>query len=289
MPTDVVPDPVRRPLRPTLDDVWASLPVLVPMLVRSSSLWSRSTLPTRCVRSILTLYRRAPVVDPFTFTAACAPWRINSGERSRSCDRAPRRVRGGRRAPGRVDRRLVRTAGDAAPSETGLDQDLVVALTRGLLRVPAGAGDAAAAVRSAALRSERLAAGGSGRAPTSYVVGSSRSVFCGRTPTGASCSSRCRADLRASRTRRTDDPRWRATVALTAMCAVATLVNPFGVQAWVYVAELSNTAVIRRTITEWEPMSVSTFAGVAFFSPPSRSPAGWRGARTPWDGPICSG
>ena len=62
------------------------------------------------------------------------------------------------------------------------------------------------------------------------------------------------------------------------------LVNPFGFGVWRYVKDLSTDPTIRDTITEWAPMSVSTFSGAAFFVTAAVI-AGWlaRGTRpVPW-------
>ena len=79
-------------------------------------------------------------------------------------------------------------------------------------------------------------------------------------------------------------PGWRRMARFAVGCAVATLVNPFGAGVWSYVVELSTNPVIRQTITEWAPMSVSTFAGTAFFLTAALI-AGWLARRegvVPW-------
>jgi hypothetical protein len=61
------------------------------------------------------------------------------------------------------------------------------------------------------------------------------------------------------------DPEARRMLIVTAVTAVATLLNPFGFGAWIYVVDLSTNPVIRRTITEWEPVSIDGIAGWALF------------------------
>jgi hypothetical protein len=51
---------------------------------------------------------------------------------------------------------------------------------------------------------------------------------------------------------------------LRAVATAATLLNPFGLDAWRYAYRISTNPVIRDTISEWRPVSLTTFAGVAF-------------------------
>jgi hypothetical protein len=46
---------------------------------------------------------------------------------------------------------------------------------------------------------------------------------------------------------------------------LATTVNPFGYRVWSYAAGLATDPVIRRTIAEWQPPTIETYTGVAFF------------------------
>ncbi len=65
---------------------------------------------------------------------------------------------------------------------------------------------------------------------------------------------------------------------------LATLASPFGPAAWSYVVSLSTNPIIRTTITEWQPIDLSSFTGVAFFGS-AAAIAGWlaiRGRPTPW-------
>jgi hypothetical protein len=61
------------------------------------------------------------------------------------------------------------------------------------------------------------------------------------------------------------DPDARRMFLVTAVTAVATLLNPFGFGAWAYVIDLSTNPVIRKTIVEWEPVSIDGIAGWALF------------------------
>jgi hypothetical protein len=65
---------------------------------------------------------------------------------------------------------------------------------------------------------------------------------------------------------------------------VATFVNPFGPGVWTYAFSLSTNPIIRKSVTEWAPIDLGSFAGVAFFAT-AAAIAGWlalRGVRTPW-------
>jgi len=74
-------------------------------------------------------------------------------------------------------------------------------------------------------------------------------------------------------------------VALVGICAVgATLLNPFGFHVWTYVVALSTDPIIRTSVSEWAPVTVSSFQGAAFFATAAAG-AGWlvlRRERTPW-------
>ncbi len=53
----------------------------------------------------------------------------------------------------------------------------------------------------------------------------------------------------------------RATLTITVATALATLVNPFGFGAWTYAYDLSTNPIIRKTITEWAPVSLANLPG----------------------------
>jgi hypothetical protein len=61
------------------------------------------------------------------------------------------------------------------------------------------------------------------------------------------------------------DAEARRMLVVTVVAALATLLNPFGLDAWVYVVQLSTNPVIRKTIVEWEPVSIDGIAGWALF------------------------
>jgi hypothetical protein len=64
----------------------------------------------------------------------------------------------------------------------------------------------------------------------------------------------------------TRDIRAAAPYAVTlAACLAASLINPYGVGALVYVASIGNNAVIRDYVTEWAPTTVNWHEGIMFF------------------------
>ncbi len=278
-PSDVGPDVVRRPRRPTLDDVWASLPVLVPMLVSLLRPMVAVDLAYQVRTGDLILSGGIPSVDTFTFTVAGAPWLDQQWGAQLLLAIGHR---GGFAAVAVLRAALIgasfgllflacraRGASTRTSSLLSLVGFFVCLQAQEMRPQLFGLLFFAASVWLLAGRGAHprrtwwLVAIGVlwANAHGSFVF---LPVLCGL----ASVEDALR-----------HDPRWRATAALSAVCALATLVNPFGVQAWMYVAELSNNPVIRRTITEWAPMSVSTFAGVAFFST-ALAIAGWMARRT---------
>jgi hypothetical protein len=48
-------------------------------------------------------------------------------------------------------------------------------------------------------------------------------------------------------------------------CVLATAVNPYGFRVWSYAAGLATNPVVRRTIEEWQPPTIQTYTGAAFF------------------------
>jgi hypothetical protein len=60
---------------------------------------------------------------------------------------------------------------------------------------------------------------------------------------------------------RSHDPAARRTLLIVAATAAATLVNPFGIGAWTYAFDLSTNPVIRKTISEWAPLTLATVPG----------------------------
>jgi hypothetical protein len=61
--------------------------------------------------------------------------------------------------------------------------------------------------------------------------------------------------------RRRHDPQARRTLLITAVTALATLLNPFGLHVWTYAYDLSTNPVIRDTISEWAPLTLATVPG----------------------------
>ncbi len=69
-----------------------------------------------------------------------------------------------------------------------------------------------------------------------------------------------------------------------AACLAATCLNPWGPRTWVYAIELSTNPVIRKSVTEWAPITLSSFAGAMFFVS-AATIMGWlaiRGRPAPW-------
>ncbi|HEX5823663.1 MAG TPA: hypothetical protein VFY18_04300 [Candidatus Limnocylindrales bacterium] len=61
------------------------------------------------------------------------------------------------------------------------------------------------------------------------------------------------------------DPAWRRSAALLVGALVATVVNPFGLTVWSYVAGISTNELITSRVTEWQPTTVRTPEGVLFY------------------------
>ena len=57
-------------------------------------------------------------------------------------------------------------------------------------------------------------------------------------------------------------PGSRRLLALTLATAAATLLNPFGVDAWRYAYDLSTNPIIRKTISEWAPVTATDVSGL---------------------------
>jgi len=58
----------------------------------------------------------------------------------------------------------------------------------------------------------------------------------------------------------------RRMFALVAVALLATLVNPFGWRVWSYVFTIGTNPLIRETVREWQPPTVRSWVGVAFFA-----------------------
>jgi hypothetical protein len=58
----------------------------------------------------------------------------------------------------------------------------------------------------------------------------------------------------------------RRLLAVTLLSLAATLVNPYGIRVWGYALTLSRVPEIRRMIVEWQPPTIQTYSGAAFFA-----------------------
>lgn len=67
------------------------------------------------------------------------------------------------------------------------------------------------------------------------------------------------------RDRQDDPPAARRLLIAATLCAAATIVNPYGLRVWGYVADLSTHPVVSRRISEWGPPSIHTPTGIFFF------------------------
>jgi hypothetical protein len=61
------------------------------------------------------------------------------------------------------------------------------------------------------------------------------------------------------------DPGRRRTAAVLVSTLAATLVNPFGVDVWIYAIGISTSGLITSRVTEWQPTTVRTPEGALFF------------------------
>ena len=81
----------------------------------------------------------------------------------------------------------------------------------------------------------------------------------------------------------------RRTFGSGAVALLATLVNPFGWRVWSYVFTIGTNPLIRETVREWQPPTVRSWVGVAFFASVAlvaaffasrRAPVAWVGLLT---------
>jgi hypothetical protein len=61
------------------------------------------------------------------------------------------------------------------------------------------------------------------------------------------------------------DPGWRRTATVLVATLVATLLNPFGLDVWIYAIGISTSGLITSRVTEWQPTTVRTPEGALFF------------------------
>jgi hypothetical protein len=79
-------------------------------------------------------------------------------------------------------------------------------------------------------------------------------------------------------------PAGRRLLLVAAATALATVLNPFGIDAWRYAYELSTNPIIRESVTEWEPVTISDAVGI-FMVGSALAIAAWlarRGEPTRW-------
>ncbi|MGZ8566271.1 MAG: hypothetical protein ACXWXS_04395 [Actinomycetota bacterium] len=76
----------------------------------------------------------------------------------------------------------------------------------------------------------------------------------------------------------------RTLLAVGIVSVLATFVTPFGPGVWTYVVDLSTNPVVRNAVSEWEPTSLSGYAGATFFLSALGVAAflARRGKPTPW-------
>jgi len=263
---DASPSAMRRPGWPTLDHVWAALPVVIPVVV---------SLATRMVAIDLAYHVRAgeqvlrgtiPRADSWTFTVAGTPW-LDQQWGAQALLASAHRVGG------------FATIALLRAGLIGLTFALVYLACRAKGADPRTSsllslGGFVVCLQTLAMRPQLFAV---------PLFAASLWILAGRHERPARLwalpvlaivwanvhGSFVFAPLLVGLALFEDvigrDPRRTRLALIAGLTAIATLVNPFGVGVWVYVKDLSTNSVIRDTITEWSPMSVSTFSGIAFF------------------------
>jgi hypothetical protein len=276
---------VRRPRRPTLDHVWAALPVAIPVVV---------SLATRMVAIDLAYHVRAgeqvlrgtiPRADTWTFTVAGNPW-LDQQWGAQALLASAHRV-GGFAAIALLRAGLI-----------GLTFALVYLACRAKGATPRTSsllslGGFVACLQTLAMRPQLFAV--ALFAASLWIVASRHDhpARLGALPVltivwanmhGSFVFAPLLVGLALIEDVIGRGPQRKRLALIVGLTAIATLVNPFGVGVWVYVKDLSTNPVIRDTITEWAPMSVSTFSGIAFFVTAAVI-AGWFARRArpiPW-------
>lgn len=276
---------VRRPRWPTLDHVWAALPVAIPVVV---------SLATRMVAIDLAYHVRAgeqvlrgtiPRADTWTFTVTGTPWLDQQWGAQAMLASAHRA--GGFAAIGLLRAGLI-----------GLTFALVYLACRAKGATPRTSsllslGGFVVCLQTLAMRPQLFAV---------PLFAASVWILAGRRAHPARLwalpvlaiiwanvhGSFVFAPLLVGLALVEDmigrEPRRKRLALIAGLTAIATLVNPFGVGVWVYVKDLSTNPMIRDSITEWAPMSISTFSGIAFFVTAAVI-AGWLARRArpiPW-------
>lgn len=62
-----------------------------------------------------------------------------------------------------------------------------------------------------------------------------------------------------------DKGEWRISLAVTVVSALATLVNPFGLDVWGYVVRLATNPTIGSRVSEWRPPGLTDASGILFW------------------------
>jgi len=258
-----VETPVERPARrDPLDIAWASLAFLVPTIVSLLSRMGAIDLAYHIRAGEDVLHGNIPRVDTYTFTVAGTPW---------------------------LDQQWLAQGVFAALYRLGgwpllaAAQALLVGATFSLVYLAARATGASPKTGALLVLAGFLVASpGLGMRPQLLAlplfaallwVTASRREHPGRLWVAPVLAALC-ANLHGSfalfplvvglawlEDRRRKDGRATRTLLIAALTAVATLVNPFGARVWVYAYDLSTNPVIRKTISEWAPLTLATIPG----------------------------
>jgi hypothetical protein len=284
-PLDLVPAVTEDDVKPTMDHVWASLPVLVPMLVSLASRMVAIDLAYHVRAGNEILAGSIPRVDSYSFTVEGSPWldqqwgaqalmAIAHGAGGFAMLAVLRAAMiGGAfgliylacRARGAVPRSssLLSLAGFVACLQTLAlrPQLFAVVLFAATLWILAGRLD----------HPRRM-----------WMIPGLALVWSQVHGTFFLAGLLVALSLVEDRVERRGG--YRRTWSILVLSIAATAVNPFGLGAWSYVRDLGTNPVIRRTITEWAPTSASTFSGAVFFLSGAVI-AGWLARRrgpAPW-------
>ena len=246
--------------RDPLEVAWASLTFLIPAIVSLLSRMGSIDLAYHLRAGEDVLHGNIPRVDTYTFTIPGNPW-LDQQWLAQAFLAFAHRLGGwpsllalqavlvgatfwlvylapAQRAPARGPARSSRSqASWSRPPGVLRPQLLAMPLFGLLLWVVAG---------------RALHPGGSGSHPFSPPSAP--------TSTAASCCSRSSSASPGSRIARRDTRSGR-TLLVGVVTAAATLATPFGPRAWVYVYDVSTNPVIRKTITEWAPLTLATVPG----------------------------
>jgi hypothetical protein len=272
---------------PSIDGVWAMLPVVVPLLVTLMSTMLAIDLAYHVRAGDLILVTRAiPRVDTFTFTMAGTPW-LDQQWGAQLLMAVVHRAGGwGALALlralligasfGMVYRACrVRGAAPAAASCLALTGFVVslqtLAMRPQLLAVPLFAATLLVLVERDA-HPRRL-----------WLIPVMAAVWANLH--GSFVMAPALVGLAVVEDIARRDRAGARRLAIVGACTVAaTLCNPFGPHVWTYAFDLSTNPVIRTSVSEWAPITLASFAGAGFFLTAAACVA-WlalRGERTPW-------